>query len=61
MRDMALLALLFALAYAGFLLFALSQHRHWKAIVGTVAGRKPRRLRWRGGILLGLSRDGALL
>lgn len=55
MRDMALLALLFAIAYAGFLLLALSQHQHWKAIVGTIADRKPRWLRWTGGILLGLS------
>ena len=55
MRDTALFALLFALAYAGFLLLALSQRQHWKAVVGTIADRKPRRLRWTGGILLGLS------
>lgn len=52
---MALFALMFAFAYAGFLLLALSQRQHWKAVVGTIADRKPRRLRWTGGILLGLS------
>lgn len=60
MRDAALLALSFALAYAGFLLLALSQHRHWKAIVGTAADRRPRLLRWTGAILLGLSLATAL-
>lgn len=55
MLDTALLALLFALAYAGFLLLALSQHQHWQAVFGTTMGHKPLRLRWMGGILLGLS------
>ena len=55
MRDMALFALMFAFAYAGFLLLALSQQEHWKAIFGRIADRKPRWLRWAGGIPLGLS------
>ena len=32
---MALFALMFAFAYAGFLLLALSQRQHWKAVIGT--------------------------
>jgi len=67
MPDSLLLLALLAAAYAGFALLALSQARHWRAVVGAAA--LPRRrvlvLRSIGGVLIALSlmlsllRDGA--
>jgi len=57
MPDSLLLLALFAAAYAGFALLALSQVRHWRAVVGAAA--LPRRrvlvLRALGGVLIALS------
>jgi len=67
MPDSLLLLALFAAAYAGFALLALSQARHWRTVVGAAALPRSRvlLLRTLGGALIALSlllalmRDGA--
>jgi len=57
MPDSLLLLALFAAAYAGFALLALSQSRHWRAVVGDAALPRSRVLvlRMIGGVLIALS------
>jgi len=66
MPDSLLLLALFAAAYAGFALLALSRARHWRAVVGAAALPRSRVLMLRtiGGalvilsLLLAITRDG---
>jgi len=57
MPDSLLLLALFAAAYAGFVLLALSQARHWRTVVGAAALPRSRVLALRtiGGALIALS------
>jgi len=57
MPDSLLLFVLFAAAYAGFSLLALSQAQHWRAVVGAAALPRNRVLvlRTLGGALIALS------